>query len=538
MKLTKTGIKDSRPWEQAGIALPKYDVDAAAEKTLRHPAWVHFGAGNIFRGFIAGLQQSLLDTGLSETGIIAAETYDAEIIRKIYEPYDNLSLQVLMKPDGTLKKTVIGSLAKGLFADSSNPQDWDTLRNLFRSPSLQMASFTITEKGYSLRDLNGELLAVVKSDMEAGPDKPRHAMAVVASLAYARYCAGELPLAFLSMDNCSRNGEKLHGSVMEIVRAWEKNRLVPAAFSDYLENPEKITFPWSMIDKITPRPSEEVEQSLERDGVEEMAPIVTDKKTFIAPFVNAEVPQYLVIEDSFPNGRPCLEKAGVYFTDRQTVEKTERMKVTTCLNPLHTALAVFGCLLGYQSIAEEMKNPQLSLLVRRIGYDEGMPVVINPAIIRPKDFIDEVIGERLPNRFIPDTPQRIATDTSQKIAIRFGETIKSYLARADLNPETLVYIPLVLAGWLRYLLGLDDKGNPMEISADPMLPAMRSALSGITFGEPDSCGKQLEPVLKNEALFGVDLIKAGLSEKVTEGFRSMIAGPHAVERTLVELLDA
>jgi fructuronate reductase len=538
MKLTKTGIKDSLPWELAGIALPKYDVDATAEKTLRRPAWVHFGAGNIFRGFIAGLQQSLLDAGLSETGIIAAETYDGEIIRKIYEPYGNLSLQVLMQPDGTLKKTVIGSLANGLFADSSNPEDWNTLQDLFRSLSLQMASFTITEKGYSLRGLNGELLPIVKSDMEAGPDKPKHAMAVVASLAYVRYCAGKLPLAFLSMDNCSHNGEKLHGSVLEIVRAWEKNGFVPAAFCDYLENPEKITFPWSMIDKITPRPSEEVEQSLERDGVEEMAPIVTDKKTFIAPFVNAEVPQYLVIEDSFPNGRPCLEKAGVYFTDRLTVEKTERMKVTTCLNPLHTALAVFGCLLGYQSIAEEMKDPQLSLLVQKIGYDEGMPVVVDPGIIRPKDFIDEVIERRLPNRFIPDTPQRIATDTSQKIAIRFGETIKSYLGRADLNAANLVYIPLVLAGWLRYLLGVNDEGDPMEISADPMLSSMRSALSGITVGKPDFCKNQLEPVLKNEVLFGVDLVEIGLGEKVTEDFQNMIVGTHAVRHTLAKLLDA
>ena len=60
-------------------------------------------------------------------------------------------------------------------------------------------------------------------------------------------------------------------------------------------------------------------------------------------------PQYLVIEDSFPNGRPPLEKskAGVYMTDRDTVNKSERMKVTVCLNPVHSALGPYGCVLGY-----------------------------------------------------------------------------------------------------------------------------------------------------------------------------------------------
>ena len=126
------------------------------------------------------------------------------------------------------------------------------------------------------------------------------------------------------------------------------------------------------------------------------------------PFVNAEGPQYLVIEDKFPNGRPALEKAGVYMTDRDTVNKVERMKVTTCLNPLHTALAVYGCVLGYTLIADEMKDSQLNKLVHEIGPVEGMPVVTDPGILSPADFVDEVINVRIPNPFMPDTPQRIA----------------------------------------------------------------------------------------------------------------------------------
>lgn len=536
MKLNREGLCPQEQWEAAGIHLPNFDMDKMRTQTKTTPQWVHFGAGNIFRGFIAELQQRLLEDGAANTGIIAAETFDSEIIEQIYRPYDNLTLLVLMNPDGRLEKTVVGSIACGLSASPQKEQDWSELKEIFCNPSLQMVSFTITEKGYSLRDMKGDLLSVVQEDIQAGPQAPRHAMSIVAALAYERYRAGELPVAFVSMDNCSHNGEKLSASVLEIVRAWQENGFVPAEFTAYMENPEKVSFPWSMIDKITPRPAPAVQQALEQAGVESMAPVITEKKTFIAPFVNAEVPQYLVIEDMFPNGRPALEKAGVFFTTRATVENTERMKVTTCLNPLHTALAVYGCLLGYDSIAAEMKDPQLSRLVERIGYDEGMPVVVDPGIIHPMDFIHEVIDQRLPNPFIPDMPQRIATDTSQKVAIRFGETIRAYQKKDGMDPSSLVYIPLALAGWLRYLLALDDNGEPMEVSADPMRDQLQQYLKGIELGNLSSYHGQLRPVLENEALFGVNLYQANLGEKVEGMFKELISGPHAVRDTLTKYL--
>ena len=215
---------------------------------------------------------------------------------------------------------------------------------------------------------------------------------------------------------------------------------------------------------------------------------------------------------------------------------TERMKVTTCLNPLHTALAVYGCMLGYESIAAEMKDADLKALVEHIGYDEGMPVVTDPGILSPMDFIHEVIDQRLPNPFIPDMPQRIATDTSQKIPVRFGETIKSYLASGTLDASGLTYIPLTLAGWLRYLLAVDDGGKAMAVSPDPMLPMLQEALSGVVFGEPESGRGKLEGILSNPALFGLDLYEAGLGEKVEDMFCQMLAGPGAVRGTLKKYL--
>ena len=207
------------------------------------------------------------------------------------------------------------------------------------------------------------------------------------------------------------------------------------------------------------------------------------------------------------------------------------------INPLHTALAVYGCLLGYNLIADEMNDKELTGLIRHIGYDEGMKVVTDPGILSPKAFIDEVIEKRLPNPFMPDTPQRIATDTSQKIVVRFGETMKSYMASSELDCSSLVYIPLAIAGWLRYLLGADDKLEKMELSSDPMLAKLQEKLSGVEAGKPETYTGQLKEILTNKAIFGVDMYEAGLADKVEGMFVEMLAGKDAVRNTLKKYVD-
>jgi fructuronate reductase len=321
-----------------------------------------------------------------------------------------------------------------------------------------------------------------------------------------------------------------------IIKKWTENGLVDKGFLEYINDKKKVSFPWSMIDKITPRPSQSVKDTLEANGFNSTEIICTEKNTYIAPFVNAEEPQYLVIEDDFPNGRIALEEAGVFLTNRETVERVEKMKVCTCLNPLHTSLAVFGCILGFDLIADEMKDPCLKKLVEKIGYEEGMPVVVNPGILEPKDFIKEVIEVRLPNPYIPDTPQRIASDTSQKVGIRFGETIKSYCESEDLDSKNLKYIPLVIAGWCRYLMGIDDSGNKIELSPDPLLDTLRKYVSVIELGSKELVKDSLKPILTNEEIFGVDLYKVGLGEKIETYFSEMISGTGSVRGTLEKYL--
>mgnify|MGYP002100992110 FL=1 len=535
MKLTLAGLKDTAAWQAAGIKLPSYDVEKLAENTRKAPVWVHFGAGNIFRIFIGGLADKLIEEGALDKGITCVETFDFDVVDKIYKPYDNLVLAVTLKADGSTDKAVLGSLTEAIKAQSGVAEEWNRLKEIFVNPDLQMISFTITEKGYALKNAEGNFFPFIQADIDNGPDKAGSAMAVVCALLWERFQAGKYPLSVVSMDNCSHNGEKLQNSIVTMAKEWEKKGFVSAEFVDYLCDEKQVAFPWSMIDKITPRPADSVCEELEKAGVEGMAPVITSKKTYIAPFVNAEGPQYLVIEDKFPNGRPALEKAGVYMTDRDTVNKVERMKVTTCLNPLHTALAVYGCVLGYDLIANEMKDEELNKLVHQIGPVEGMPVVTNPGILSPEAFVDEVINVRIPNPFMPDTPQRIATDTSQKVGIRYGETIKSYVAKYG-DAKKLTAIPLAIAGWCRYLLGVQDDGEKFELSADPMVPELVQALEGNEVGHPETYKGQLKGILSNANIFGIDLYEAGIGEKIEEMFLEEIAGTGAVRATLKKYL--
>jgi fructuronate reductase len=362
-------------------------------------------------------------------------------------------------------------------------------------------------------------------------------MGFLASLMYWRFKAGAAPIALCSTDNFSHNGDKLKDAILQIVNVWVQKGFTEKEFLNYL-NSEKVSFPLSMIDRITPLPSAKVAAELDSIGFEDTEIVKTSKGTVSAAFVNTEETHYLVIEDKFPNGRPPLEKADVIITSRDKVDKVEKMKVCTCLNPLHTSLAIFGCLLGANSISGEMKNPDLVKLVERIGYDEGLPVVVNPEIIDPKSFLDEVLQKRLPNPNIPDTPQRIATDTSQKLPIRFGETIKSYISE-NRDISQLKGIAFTFAGWIRYLMAVDDSGNAFERSPDPLLDELDKYIKPLKLGSPDC--ESVKKLLHDKTIFGVDLYEAktggsssesSLADMTIAYLKEMLTGPGAIAAAL------
>ena len=137
MKLSLNSlVSDVAGWTKAGVTLPSFDIAAMRAQTEATPEWVHFGAGNIFRGFIGSLSQRLLNAGLAKTGIVACDTFDFDIIDQIYTAQDNLTLNVLLNPDGTVTKEILAGDAKGVKANFADPEAKAELKRIFRAPSL------------------------------------------------------------------------------------------------------------------------------------------------------------------------------------------------------------------------------------------------------------------------------------------------------------------------------------------------------------------------------------------------------------------
>ncbi len=145
----------------------------------------------------------------------------------------------------------------------------------------------------------------------------------------------------------------------------------------------------------------------------------------------------------------------------------------------------------------------------------------------------KIRNERFANAFIKDTPERIATDTSQKVGIRFGNTIKSYIADENLDTKDLVGIPLALASWLRYLLAVKDNGEIFTPSSDPLLDELKGILKDVKLGDS---GVKLDKILSKEDIFGLDLTQIELGERVEVYFNEMIASTGAVRATLKKYL--
>ncbi|MDO5721724.1 MAG: mannitol dehydrogenase family protein [Actinomycetaceae bacterium] len=525
MKLSISDLKN--PSDVGAVEFPCFDVAAMQKAGRERPRWLHIGPGNLFRVFPARVAHDIVSAGehWPVTAVVPLNPAEADIQ---LTAHDLMTLSVTLNTDGTRDQRVIAGISEVLA--TARAEDFQRFIEVGKQASVTMLSMTITEKGYAIHTSGGELSEAVKEAIASNPRAHQgHTMALVATMLLHRFEAGGAPITLLSFDNFSHNGDKLRDSVLTIAKGWKAAGSVGADFVTWLSDDTCVAFPVSVIDKITPRPNACIAADLAAAGWEDMQ-IDTSLRTPLAGFVNTEAPEYLLIEDRFAAERAPLEDHGVAIVPRQVCDDFERMKVTTCLNPLHTALAVSGCLLRKPTIDACMADDSLRKMVQRLGWDEAMPVVVNPGVVDPKDFLREVLEKRFPNRYLPDDPARIAMDTSQKIPIRFGETIKSYLDQGrDLND--LQVIALIFALWARYLKGTADDGEPLELSPDPLAEELAAHL------QADDPHEALRPLLSNPAIFGVNLYETPLAARVEELYARMLQGPGAVRATIDEEMN-
>lgn len=531
MKLSLENLEKKVNWK--GYRLPDYDINKMRAKTKEKPVWLHIGSGNIFRAFPAVLAQRMLTAGLTDKGIICCEPYDEEIIDKVYRPFDNLSICVTLYVDGALKKEVVGSVAESLKMSA----DFDRMREIFSKPSLQMVSLTITEKAYNLRGADRKYVLDVQTDMDNGPENCESLMGRLASLCLHRMHTCGTPISLVSMDNCYNNGYRLQYAMSEIINVWFQKGKIDIAEFAYLTG--QVLFPRTMIDKITPFPNRKIAAVLRQDGIEQVKPITTKMGTIVSCFTNTESPQYLLIEDLFPNGHPPLEQLGIIFTSGRIVEKSMEMKACSTLNPMDTAMAEFGMMLGYETINCIVRDDDIRTFITNLVHEECMPLGADPGVLDPDEFVHEILTVRYPNPYLNDTAARIMTDTSQKVVTRYGKILSNYYnSKVPMHKVSrLRFIPLAIAGWLRYLVGVDDNGEPMVLSPDPTLESLQKRMAGIKLGDAASY-EQLYSILADRTLFGVNMFEIGCGDHIIAYFNELNAGKGAVRAALHKYCDA
>jgi len=511
---------------------PIYNRNTMIRETAENPSWIHVGCGNFFRACIAPLAEDLLNQGLMTKGIIGCVSHNLDVVDTVYAPYDNAYLHVQLHGDGQLSKQAIGCIADILKLNLRYSHDLLTMRKYIQSPSLQIVSFCITEKAYPSADMQRNCQTDIHQDFDTEPSHAKTLFGIITSLLYQRFINGKLPLALMSFDNFARNGDVLKNTIIEYAYAWCSKGFVPTDFIQYLRNPSLIAFPWTMVDRITPLPSNQVAQILQEDGYCNAEIIITKKCSHVASFCNTEKHWYIAMEDAFPNGRPPFEQADVRMASQHQVEQTERMKVCACLNPVHTALALSGCLLGYQRICDAIKDKDLYNFVHQLAVKELLPLVSKESLWDAKEFLSEVLNQRLPNKYLPDSPQRIACDTSLKMPIRFGTAISWHGRHGSVH--MLDGIVLVIALWLRYLLRIDDEGNAMEISYDPNLECNSIIQNNGLYGIDSYDHSKLLLLLQNKALFKENLKEIGLSTKILSCLDILASNTGAVRRAIAE----
>jgi mannitol 2-dehydrogenase len=397
---------------------------------------VHLGAGGFHRSHQAMHLARLMSQGdARDWGICAVGTLQAD--RPLAEAMlaqGGLYTLAEKRADGSRELQVIGSIVEYLFA----PDDVQAVIERMTDPRVRVVSLTVTEGGYFRDFSTGEFDASAPAIRADGshPETPQTVFGMIAQALARRRARGTAPFAVMSCDNIPGNGEVARAAVAGVAS------LADAELGAWIAS--EVAFPNSMVDRITPRTTDDDRRAIEHDtGLVDGCPVVCE------PFFQ------WVLEDRFPEGRPPLERAGVQLVD--DVEPYELMKLRL-LNATHQAMCYFGSLIGYHHVHEAVADPDIALLLRRYMREEGAPTLPEvPGI--DLDAYQRTLLERYGNPEIRDTLARLCADASDRIPNWLVPVVQARLAAGERAPLSAA----VIASWARYCEGVDDAGRPIEI---------------------------------------------------------------------------
>ena len=466
----------------AKATLPTYDRSKLVSRI------VHLGFGAFHRAHQAVYADILAaehgsDWGYTEVNLIGGEQQIADLNHQ-----DNLYTVAEMSADAWTAR-VVGVVKEALHAQVDG---LETVLAKMCEPQVAIVSLTITEKGYCHSPATGQLMLdhpFIAADLQ-NPHQPKSAPGVVVEALARRKAAGLPAFSVMSCDNMPENGHVMRNVVCAYARA------VDAGLADWIES--HVTFPSTMVDRIVPAVTPETLDKIEQlTGVRDPAGVACE------PF------RQWVIEDNFVAGRPAWEKAGAELVS--DVIPFEEMKLRM-LNGSHSFLAYLGYLAGYQHINDCMGDENYRRAAHDLMLKEQAPTlkVQNVDLAR---YADLLIA-RYTNPALRHRTWQIAMDGSQKLPQRMLDSVRWHLA--DNSRFTL--LALGVAGWMRYVGGVDEQGNAIEV-CDPLLPVIQAAVAQSEEGE-----SRVKALLAIEAIFGKDLpLEGKFVDQVINAYLSLLS---------------
>ncbi|WP_333891492.1 fructuronate reductase, partial [Atlantibacter subterraneus] len=460
---------------------PQYDRSSLVTRC------VHLGFGAFHRAHQAVYADILAtdhhsDWGYCEVNLIGGEQQIADLNQQA-----RLYTVAEMSADGWTTR-VVGVVNQALHAQVDG---LEAVLDVMCQPQIAIVSLTITEKGYCHSPATGQLMLehpLIAADLKQ-PQQPVSAVGVIVAALARRKAAGLRGFSVMSCDNMPENGHVTRNVVLAYARA------IDPALASWIES--EVTFPSTMVDRIVPAVTPETLQRIaEQTGVNDPVAVACE------PF------RQWVIEDNFVAGRPEWEKAGAELV--HDVLPFEEMKLRM-LNGSHSFLAYLGYLAGYPLINVCMEDANFRATARALMLSEQAPTLKVKGVDLAR-YADSLIA-RYENTALAHRTWQIAMDGSQKLPQRMLDSIRWHLA----NGSGWSLLALGVAGWMRYVHGVDEQGEAIEIS-DPLKAEIAAKVAQSEQGEA-----RVTALLELSAIFGHDLPQNPAFVKgVTEAYLALL----------------
>jgi len=451
------------------------------------PGIVHLGPGAFFRAFNAVYTDEAMAEKGGDWGIIAV-SLRSPTARDQLVPQGGVYHSVSLAPSGETYKR-INSIINVLVA----PENPELVLDEMSDPDTKIVSLTITEKGYCHEPSTGRLRLEengIRHDLK-NPATPQTAAGFIVESLARRKALGLRPFTVMSCDNLPDNGRLARGFVLDFARQRDPD------LAEWIA--AQGCFPSSMVDRITPATTpQDLARVAKATGVQDFGPVLHE------PF------RQWVIEDSFVDeARPHWEVGGAQFV--QSVSDHEDMKLR-CLNGTHSALAYLGYLAGHETIGDVVADETFAQYCKKLWGTEIVPTLSKPEG-ENLDAYCAALLERFENPAIRHRTWQIAMDGSQKLPQRMLGTIQDNLAAG----RAFSGMALAVAGWMRYIGGVDEKGHNIDVR-DPLAEPLKASVEkGAT---PSDSALN---VLSIEDVFPADLAaNATFRQAVTSAYLQLI----------------